>query len=328
MQNNLPALRPWFVFAPLLGLLLLPVLPIQAETYPGLPTRSQNPLLQSYFIPAQPQPTGDQWSLVHSLYITNTYQEDQSNTEQLLIDVENYRYDLQLNYRQQAWLFNMNLSLISNDEGFLDQTIENWHDFFGMPQGGRDDVENDQIQLFYQKDGDNIIDSRQSSSGLADIQLAAGYQLSASSQLWAALELPASADSEFISNDAIDAALWYSRWFEHSDKLSSHGQLGVSFPADAGLFEGRLHDQFLFAQYGIIYRIDPSYQILIQADYHSEMVNNSGLDGLEDSLQMQFALGLPRLFDNYQLDLFFSEDIVPGHAPDITFSLRVSPRVE
>ena len=308
--------------------IIWPLSNLHADTYPGLPTRGQNPLLQSYFIPAQPQPTSEPWSLVHSLYITNTYQEDQSSTEQLLIDVENYRYDLQINFRQQAWLFNANLSLISNKAGFLDQTIDSWHDFFGLPEGGREDDKTDQIQFFYQKDGVTIIDSQQSSSGLADIQLAAGYQLSATSQLWAALELAAGADSEFISNDATDAALWYSGWFEHSDRFSSHGLVGLAFPADEGLFEGSLHDQFLFAQYGIIYRLHPSYQIMLQADYHSEIVNDSRLDGLEDSLQMQFALGLPRLIDGYQLDLFFSEDIVPGHAPDITFSLRIYPRID
>mgnify|MGYP000057739569 CR=1 FL=1 len=61
---------------------------VDADTYPGLPTRSQNPLLQSYFIPAQPLVSDETWSLAHSLYITNTYQTDQNSAEQLLIDVE------------------------------------------------------------------------------------------------------------------------------------------------------------------------------------------------------------------------------------------------
>ncbi len=323
MLNIYLAPRPWFVL--LIILLLAPVLDALADSYPGLPTRSQNPMLQSYFIPAQPQPSAEPWSLVHSLYITNTYQTDISGSERLLIDVENTRYDLQVNHRRQDWLFNANLSLISNNSGFLDQTIENWHEFFQLPQGGRDDDAHNQIQLLYERNGNTVIDSSQSSSGLADIQLAVGYQLSYTSQLWAALELPASADSEFISNDATDAALWYSAWIELSDKFSNHGLVGMAFPADAGLFEGSLHEQFLFAQYGMIYRLNPSYHILLQADYHSEIVDNSALDGLEDSLQVQFALGLPRLIDGYQLDLFFSEDIAPGHAPDITFSLRLSP---
>ena len=300
---------------------------VDADTYPGLPTRSQNPLLQSYFIPAQPLVSDETWSLAHSLYITNTYQTDQNSAEQLLIDVENSRYDLQVNYRRQAWLFNLNLSLISNRRGFLDQAIEDWHDFFGMPQGGRDEVEHDLIQLFYQKDGVSLVNSQASSSGLADIQLAAGYQLTAHSQIWAAMELPSSADSAFISNDATDLAVWYSAWSRQSDRLSSHGNVGLAFPADQGLFEGRLHDQYLFAQFGMIYRINPCYQILLQADYHSPIVKYSDLDALEDSLQMQFALGLPRLFEDYRLDLYFSEDIAPGHAPDITFGLSLSPRL-
>ena len=299
---------------------------VLADSYPGLPTRSQNPLLQSYFIPAQPLASDKKWSFTHSLYITNTYQTDLNSSEQLLIDVENNRFDLQVNYRRQSWLFNANLSLISNRRGFLDQAIEDWHDFFGMPQGGRDRVEHDQIQLLYRKDGITVVDSRESSSGLADIQLAAGFQLTANSQVWAALELPSSADSALITNDAPDLAIWYSAWSRQTDQFSSHGNVGLAFPADDGLFKGRLHDQFLFAQAGMIYRINPRYRILLQADYHSPIVKHSSLDALEDSLQMQFALGLPRLFDDYQLDLYFSEDIAPGHAPDITFGLSLSPR--
>jgi len=64
--------------------------------------------------------------------------------------------------------------------------------------------------------------------------------------------------------------------------------------------------------------------LLLQADYHSPIVNDSELDTLDHSLQAQFALRLPSLIDNHQLELFFSEDVFPGHAPDISFSIRLS----
>ena len=295
-----------------------------ADPYPGLPTRSQNPLLQSYFIPAIPLTSPDKWTSSQAVYFTNTYQLDKSSQEELIIDVENTRFDFQLTYRHELWLFNINASLINNRSGYLDQTIESWHDIFGLPQGGRNMAENDQINLFYQKDGVNIIDSQQASEGLGDIQLATGYQLNANSQLWLALEIPSSS-SEFISNDAIDTAIWYSSISQHSDNFSTYGSIGLAFPANNGLLENRLNKQFTFGQLGLNYAFDPSYHIVLQADFHSEIVKQSCLDAFGHSLQAQFGLRFPSLFEDYQLDLFFSEDIFPGHAPDITFGLRVSP---
>jgi hypothetical protein len=297
-----------------------------AEPYPGVPTRAQNPLLQAYFIPAMPISGEHDWSLSHSLYITNTYHIESNGSESLILDVENKRYDLQATYRHQLWHFNVNLSLIDNDKGFLDQTINSWHDLFGFPQGGRDDRQNDLIEFFYQQDGTSIIDSQQADSGLADLQLALGYQLTPASQLWFGIELPSGDDNPLLSNDAVDLAFWYSAHTAVENKLQSYGLAGVAFPANDGLFKDRIESQILFAQLGVNYAWLPDWQFFFQADFHSRMVKDASVEALDHSLQGQFGLRLPRLTEHYQLDLFFSEDILPGHAPDITFALRVSPR--
>jgi len=308
----------------LTGLLIILFTPAYASDYPGLPTRSQNPLLQGYFIPAMPLTSNAGWSFSHALYITNTYHLDQNPAEQVIIDVENKRYDFQTSYSQELWHFNLNISLIDNRAGFLDNTIENWHDFFGLPQGGRDQAAPDQLQLFYQKDGQTVFDSQQPDQGLPDIQLALGYQLNNYSQLWMGIELPSGSSYDFISNDAADFALWLSSSAEINPKINTYGSLGVALPSDGGVFKHRLNDQFLFAQAGMTYAFTDDYVLLLQADYHSPIVNDSELDTLDHSLQAQFALRLPSLIDNHQLELFFSEDVFPGHAPDISFSIRLS----
>jgi hypothetical protein len=320
------SIKPWPLTILLLGILLntLPSL-AQAQGYPGLPTRSQNPLLQSYLIPAIPLDTNAGWSFAHNLYFTNTYQTDTSRNENLIIDVENTRYDLQAAYQYQQWTLGLTLSLIDNSAGRLDQIIDGWHEFFGLPQGGRDQVKNDNIQLLYQKDGIDIINTHKSESGVGDLQLSAAYPLSASQFLWVTLDIPSSETSELLSNQQTDLAIAYSSSHAVSNQISGYGTLGLSLLADSGLFQQRLNRQVLFAQYGLNYAYSDAYHFLVQADFHSSMVKNSNLDALDHSLQAQFGLRLPRLFDAHQLDLFFSEDIFPGHAPDITFALRLSP---
>lgn len=308
-------------------ILLLAVWPVADAfaVYPGLPTRDQNPLLQSYLIPAVPMsPQEDQWTFSHSLYLTNTYQRDHTANQTLLIDVENTRYDLQTAYGLGQWSLGAALSLIDNQAGHLDSLIEDWHDFFGLPQGGRDKVSNDQFHLLYQKNSDDIINSQQKVSGLADIQLSARYAVNNSSAIWLVLELPSNDDSQLISNDELDYAIGYSYHQSGNFTLAQYASLGISRLADSGLLKGQLQQNLFFAQYGILYRHNDDWQGLIQVDFHTSPLRGDAPDGLDHSLQAQFALRFPRLIDNHQLNIFFSEDIMPGHAPDITFALRLS----
>lgn len=324
MINFFPGIKYSFLITCLLVTALISG-SLQAQTYPGLPTRGQNPLLQSYYIPVIPTTSEDSLSFSHSLYFTNTYQIESKGNENLVIDVENTRYDFQITYRKSLWHFNLTVPFISNRSGFLDQTIEGWHDFFGLPQGGRDSAQNNQINLLYQVDGNDIINSQDPSEGIGDIQLAAGYQIDPQSQFWFALELPSSDNSLFISNQEMEFAFWYLTANNLNEKLTTYGTLGLSFPANDGLMINRIENQVLFGQVGLIYTWLPRYQLLLQLDLHSNIVKNSDLEALGNSIQAQFGLRINKLFSEQQLDLFFSEDIIPGYAPDITFGIRLSP---
>jgi len=293
-------------------------------TYPGLPTRSQNPLLQSYFIPATPLTSEHDWSFSQSLYITNTYQKEDLIAETALIDIENTRIDIQATYQAAPWYFNINVPHISNRSGNLDQTILNWHDFFHLPQGGRDQSINNQIKLLYQKNSISVVDIEQSDSGLGDIQLALGRQLTSSIQLWIALEIPVADSSLLISNDAVDSAIWISGKLSTFFASTAYYSAGVAFPANSGLFKNLIEQQFGFAQLGLQIPFNADVQLQFQTDYHSPIVRDSALKTFDHSLQAQFVLRLPQLFEDNTLELFFSEDILPGHAPDITFGLRFS----
>ncbi len=311
----------------LLELLLLSAISLQqsfAFDYPGLPTRDQTPLLQAYFIPAAPLTPRQGWAFSSSLYITNTYQRDQNALEDLTIDVENTRFDFQASLAQQDWLFNINIPLIRNSAGFLDQTIVGWHDFFGLPQGGRDQAPNNRILMRYRNTQGDVFSLSQSDSGVGDIQLAAGYRLSPRDQIWLGVEIPVSNDP-LLSSQASDFALWYSHSAQTRHYLMPFAMLGLSIPAEGGLFNHRIKPLFTFGQFGLLYTWRPAFQLLAQADFHSNIVKHGELDALSNSLQAQFGLRLPRVSPDFQLDLFFSEDIYPGHAPDITFGIRFSP---
>jgi hypothetical protein len=298
--------------------------PASSNSWPGYKTRDQNPVLQPYLIPMVANYSKQGWQISHSLFITNTYQKEESSDESLIIDVENTRYDIQTTYTSSLWLFSLNLSLIDNQGGQLDGAIDAWHDLFGFPEAGRDKAEKDRLNLNYLTGNTQVFDIDNSQHGIGDLQLAIGYPLTEGS-IWLGIELPLQDDKELISNDSVDFALWYQTRFDQTDDFQTYASLGMAWPADSGLLEGYLTNQFAIAQWGIVWQYHPAYHFLFQADYHSPIIKDSDLEAFDHSLQGQFGLRFPQWPSGYQLDVFISEDIWPGHAPDITFSLQLTP---
>jgi hypothetical protein len=296
-----------------------------ANTAAGLATRDLNPILQPIYIPAYtPFGSGDGWRIDHSVYITNTSQRENQGDESLDLDVENYRYELGLRYRKDNWLGQVNAPFIANRGGELDHTIENWHDFFGLPGGDRDKFPRNDINVEYVRDGEVEYSQDKSSSGLADISLALGYQLTEETRYFVGIELPTGSESDYSGNEAIDFATWVTHATLINAELSIYGLLGVSFPGDDGNLQGLVVDEIWVAQLGTQYFFNDGIAGTVQFDWHSPVIDDSDLTAFGDSLQMQLGLGFLKLFDNHRLDLFFSEDIKVESAPDISFGMRLA----
>jgi hypothetical protein len=176
----------------------------------------------------------------------------------------------------------------------------------------------------YSRDGVLEYSQDKSSSGLADISLALGYQLSAETRYFVGIELPTGSASNYSGNEAIDFATWVTSEKLIDAELSIYGLFGVSFPGDDGNLQGLLVDKIWVAQLGTQYRFTDGLAGTVQLDWHSQIIDDSDLTALGDSLQIQLGLGFLELIDNHRLDLFFSEDIKVESAPDISFGLRLA----
>ena len=291
----------------------------------GLATRDLNPVLQPIFLPRYRDPGSDNgWSVDHSFFITNTLQQQSRSSESLLIDVENYQYNLDFALRSDAWVFQTSLPFIANSSGQLDGMIENWHDVFGLPEGNRPDYSQDQLQIEYIVDGETLYSQSDSSDGIGDIALQTGYFPTATTGYFAGLELPTGSESDFSGNEAVDIALWMTSEWKIDSEITTYGLFGISFPGDGGALEGLVEDKIWVAQLGLEYRFHDAIKGLAQLDYHSQSVTDSDLKAFGNSLQLQLGLSFENLFENHRLDLFFSEDIQVESAPDISFGLRLA----
>ena len=316
-------MRPISAAAIAAALLLL--IAARANAGAGFASREMNPVLQSIYLPALvPMSSEAGWRIDHSLYLTNTLQDMGKGDEELLIDAENYRYEFALRHRRGDWLAQLTVPLVATEGGQLDSLIDGWHDFFGLPHGRRDNFPRDQLNINYRRDGVTIFSQTESSSGLGDLSLAIGHQPDGVTGFFFGVDLPTGSADDFSGNEAIDYALWMQRTFEHSARTRSFGMLGVSFPGDGGQLEGLLVERIWAAQLGIEYRFTDELIGTAQFDMHSRTIDDSQLDPFGNSLQVLLGLGFANLWNAYRLDLFFTEDLVVGSAPDISFGLRLA----
>ena len=292
---------------------------------PGFATRDLNPVLQPIFLPGYFNLSAESgWHIEHSFYITNTTQEDEADNEFVIIDAENYRYELMLGYRYHDWVVQSRLPFIATEGGQLDQTIEKWHDIFGFPEGDRKDYSRDQVNIQYIRDGVVEYSQADKSNGIGDLSIAVGHHPAGQVGYFVGIELPTGSESDFTGNEGIDLSFWLLGDAAVTESVSVYGLFGITFPADDGALEGLVADEIWVAQAGLTYRYNDDVLVFSQLDLHTQSIDGSDLEPFAHSLQIQLGLGFDNLFDDYRLDLFFSEDIAVGTAPDITFSLRLA----
>ncbi len=293
-----------------------------ATAFLPLATHDQNPLLISYWIPHSIVPTGSKHvQITNSLFITNTLHIENTVNEKLIIDGEIYRFDINLQYEKNQWVYHLQIPLLASSGGFLDDIIINWHDAFNLPQGHRLTTANDQINLQYSVNEQQIIQSQQVFNGLGDISLAAVRPIYLNSNnVWhigLGLNIPSGESNEFISNQGLDSAFWLSYLPTNKPLLFT---LGIIKPHNAGLFEGHLQSSVLFIQTGFEIPFSASFKGQLQLDYHSAFINTK-TQALGQSLQIQIGLHIKQNKQS-SLQLFFSEDILVNSAPDISFGLQ------
>ena len=193
-----------------------------------------------------------------------------------------------------------------------------------MPQGGRDSAPRDRIEISYRRDGVVEFAQDRSSDGLADVSLSLGYHPVGATGYFVGVELPSGDEDDFSGNESVDWSLWVQHKLALDEEMGIYGLFGVGFPGDDGALGKRLAERIWVAQLGFNYRFAERLIATLQVDLHSGWLDDSRLKAFRNSVQVQLGLGIERALGERRLDLFFSEDILVGSAPDITFGARLT----
>lgn len=259
-----------------------------------------------------------QWST--SLAITNTLNVETSTVESIFLDYESYRFNLSYQYGlNENWNIKFDLPIIFQGGGVFDSIIDNWHDFFGLPEANRPFVERNQYKLNYTSQGQTLIERDEENISLGDLQLSAGYQLidndKTAISLWSSLKLPTGNKNKLTGNGAADLSAWFAINQSLSESWLLNLNAGVTLPGPNDFQNIPLSDYAVYGHAMLGWLVTDTINLKVQLQGHTSYFDNSHLKILGSTYLITFG-GTIRINNCDYFDIAMSEDIKTGGSPD------------
>lgn len=254
---------------------------------------------------------------------TNEFANVAAGSESLLLDGEGLRLGLRQAWQAGDFGWSIELPLWATGGGMLDSGIETWHDWFGLPNAGREQRPRDEQRYRYVRDGQVRLDQSGGASGLGDLRLG-GAWCGAGSGCWRAqLQLP-TGDADRLLGGGLGGAAWYERPWHTADAAWS-GSLAAGLAAvDGDGALAALQEPVLpFAWLSVGRRLATRWEAGLQFYWHGAAYRDSGLDALQQA-GGQLAFGLRYRDAAGRLwNLGLQEDLITESSPDFSIHLAV-----
>lgn len=295
-----------------------------------LPTRDQNPLLAGFGLP-RPLPTridqASQWRLGADFNWGSSATIQNGSRERLIVDAEtrDLRVTLDGNLSDRLAMA-ISLPYRSTRAGSLDGFINGWHDFFGLPTGARDQLPQNGLRVFYEREGVTLFDRRESLSGVGDVTVAAGWQLlnvtQSATMAWLELKLPTGSSTDLTGSEAFDFSTIVTGEHRFAGRWSVFGQASVTRLGGAKLLPDLQRTWVGSAMAGVSRSVWRTLELTMQLDAHTA-VFDSQLDYLNEAVILNLG-GTRQLDSGWRLSLGVSEDLLVEASPDVVFVFGVS----
>ncbi len=203
------------------------------------------------------------------------------------------------------------IPVIYHWKGMFDSLIENYHDFVGFNNGGRELVRNNQ---FVYRIGE--INKTTSSAGIGDITV--GYNIYKIRDITnfrfnvsVFCKLPVASVSDGLSSGSFDFGFGVNGQNNFNNLQFFYGLGYINYGNPDKKYVNTL-DESGYLYLGLTYKIRENLKAITQL-YLQSSPYNTGFDRMDDYMAM-FALGIQ--YKDYQIS--FTEDVFTYTAPDIT----------
>ena len=161
-----------------IALLITPIASVQAQ---GLMTRNEASLSRFAPLPVvgegtSPKAGQSHWGL--TLDLTNEFYVEVLADETAQLDGETLATTLRWRHGlSERWAVGIDLPLVDSGRGFLDRWIEDWHEWFGLPNAGREQFPQDQYRFALTQNGATVFERDRGTTDLGDVNLRGSYAL-------------------------------------------------------------------------------------------------------------------------------------------------------
>lgn len=302
-------------------------------------TVNQGALVRIFGLPADSSasvtPAG-RLKLALSMDVANEYSTSSSHDEAITLDGESYRWVLSATYGiAERFEAGIQIPYILYGGGFLDGFIIDWHNAFGLSQGGRESAPKGRLLYSYGKNGQQKLRMNDSGSGVGDISLSAGLKLYDEGgdgfhdriALRTALKLPTGESDSLRGSGSVDLSLSlcgsmnnFTEW----GSLGLYGSLGGMAMTEGDVLPDQQNNLAGFGTVGLGWGPAQWISFKVQFNAHTPLYHGSSLDEISSSSLMLVMGGALRFPGDYDLDIGVSEDLIVGTAPDVAFHFGLS----
>jgi hypothetical protein len=230
------------------------------------------------------------------------------------------------------WEWGLEVPYIVHTGGGLDGVVDEFHELFGLPDGGRNLASRGRLDYFLRAKGIVYADFSNTRRSLSDVRGFAGWQLfkdeTQALALRGQIKLPTGDVRDLSGSEAFDVSLWgeYERRFnirEQSLKLSLGS--GVTFLGEGELVPDDQESWMVSGHIGLAWPLHRRVTLLAQLDAHSKALD-TGNPLVADGGILGTLGARVGVTERLWVDLGLIEDLENESASDVVFQVLLTAR--
>ncbi|MDC2963804.1 DUF3187 family protein [Gammaproteobacteria bacterium] len=260
--------------------------------------------------------------------LSNNFSKSVNEKQSVTLDGESLNTELTIEYGiGNDGELSLVIPYLKHSGGNLDGFIEDWHSFFGLPDGGRRFVKKNRLLYQLKNSGrESFTLNGNSTAGLGDISFIFSKKLSGGKkERWkvsAGVKFPSGKSSDLFGSEFtsfFSMAHYSNPTIFKFPRLYFNQTLGILKNNSDKLFETKIRRFVYFGSSQIGWRIKERLNLKAQIDYHTPFYS-SNLKQLGSTSAQLVLGGSIKVGKTISLDLLLSEDIATDTAPDVTFT--------
>jgi len=311
-----------------------------AARYEGLgpiSIRIQNPLyLQNLGLKprrAETLPLGTMEVRVDSAY-SNLYEYGWDKKTRLDMDMEYWRLGLNVHYGITDDLeVGMEIPFVHFEGGFLDAEIQNFHSFFGFPNGGRESISNGRFSYRFMEGSVDLFNYPPATFGVGDISFSIKHRLAGEDNNWpdiswfSDIKLPTGRKSRGFGSGSPDFGLGIALDASYK-RLYGHFNCEYLLIGGNSAIDDYVKNQSFAYMVAGEYVILPSWSAIVQLNGQTPMFKSADYDS-ESGIPLDLVVGFKGIERNIINggDLIwqfgFTEDVT-SKGPSVDFTVFMS----